>query len=47
MAAIFGAFIQYVLTLIFYVIVAGAGIFAGKALLKKKKEKDALEASEK
>ncbi len=47
MAAVFGAFVQYFLSMIFYIIVAGAGIIAGKALLKRKKEKDALDASEK
>ncbi len=41
MTAVFNAFVQYLVTFIYYVIIAGLGIFAGKALLKRKKEKDA------
>ena len=37
MAAVFGAFIQYLLSMIYYIIIAAAGIFAGKALLNRKK----------
>lgn len=36
MAAVLGAFIRYLLTFIFFVAVAAAGIFSGKALRKKK-----------
>jgi hypothetical protein len=39
MAAVFGAFIESVATLIYFVVIAAAGIFAGKKLLDKKKQK--------
>lgn len=45
MAAVFEAFVQYLLTFVYFVIIAGAGIFAGKALHNKKK-KDATKASQ-
>lgn len=38
MAAVIGAFIQSLLTVAFYVVVAGLGIFAGRKLLARKKE---------
>lgn len=37
MTAVIGAFVQSVLTVVFYLVVAGLGIFAGKKLLEKKK----------
>ena len=40
MSAVFGAFIQYLRQFIIFVAVAVAGVFAGKALLKRKKEND-------
>lgn len=39
MSAVFGAFLESMLTFIYFVIIAAAGIFAGKALLQKKKNK--------
>lgn len=36
MTAVIGAFVQSVLTVVFYLVVAGLGIFAGKKLLEKK-----------
>lgn len=39
MSAVFGAFMQYVLTAVFYVAVAGLGIFTGKKILEKKKDR--------
>lgn len=47
MTAVLGAFIKYVLTMIYYVVIAAAGIFAGKALLKRQKQKDASSEDEK
>ena len=40
MSAVLGAFIQYLLQFIIFVAVAVAGVFAGKALLKRKKENE-------
>ena len=40
MSAVFGAFIQYLLQFIIFVAVAVAGVFAGKALIQRKKEND-------
>lgn len=37
MVAVFGAFIQYVVTAVYYIAIAGLGIFAGKKLLERKK----------
>ncbi|MDO5146069.1 MAG: vanadium nitrogenase [Eubacteriales bacterium] len=39
MAAILGAFVQYVVTGIYFTAIAALGIFAGKKLLKRKQEK--------
>ena len=39
MAAILGAFVKYLISLIFFVIVAGLGIFCGKKLHDKDLEK--------
>lgn len=44
MAAVLGAFVKYLISLIYFVIVAGLGIFCGKKLhdrdLKKKENKE-------
>lgn len=37
MSAVFGAFMQYVLTAVYFIAIAGLGIFAGKKLLAMKK----------
>lgn len=47
MSAVFGAFIQYLVQFIIFVAVAVAGVFAGKALLKRKKENDPTNANKK
>jgi hypothetical protein len=41
MSAVISAFLQYAATMIYFVVIAAAGIFAGNALLKRKKQKDA------
>ncbi len=47
MSAVINAFIGYSATLIYFIVIAAAGIFAGKALLKRKKQKDTLSEEEK
>lgn len=37
MSAVFGAFMQYLVTAVYYIAIAGLGIFAGKKLLQRKK----------
>ena len=38
MSAVFGAFMQYVLTAAYFIAIAGLGIFAGKKLLERKQQ---------
>ncbi len=44
MAAVLGAFVKYLISLIYFVVVAGLGIFCGKKLhdkdMKKKENKE-------
>ncbi|MDD7112952.1 MAG: vanadium nitrogenase [Lachnospiraceae bacterium] len=47
MSAVFGAFIQYLVQFIIFVAVAVAGVFTGKALLKRKKENDSTNTNKK
>lgn len=47
MSAVIGAFVQYILTFIYFIIIAGLGIFAGKKLHKRKIEKAEQGGSEK
>ena len=45
MSAVLGAFVQYSLTVIYFVAIAAAGIFAGKKLHKRKMEKQSQNES--
>ncbi|MCD8020652.1 MAG: vanadium nitrogenase [Clostridiales bacterium] len=46
MSAVLGAFVQYVLEAIYFVVIIGLGIFAGKKLSERKKAKASEAASE-
>lgn len=39
MSAVFEAFMQYLVTAVYYIAIAGLGIFAGKKLLQRKKRR--------
>ncbi len=43
MSAVFGAFMQYLLTAVYYIAIAGLGIFAGKKLCREKRDGQSAE----